>query len=95
MVESISSSHSNSKDDILYHPFQDGHQLGLGVSIGIDKIHLRSCPFPNTDDPINFPKGSPIQKDITKTYMLRNISDYSKEIKANAGFSWSGWGPQI
>jgi hypothetical protein len=27
--------------------------------------------------------------------MLRNISDYSEEIKKNAGFSWSGWGPQI
>ena len=92
MVESLSSSHSSSKDDILLHPFKDGHQLGLGVSIGIEKIHLRSCPFPNTDDPINFPKGSPIQNDITKTYML---SDYSTEIKANAGFSWSGWGPQI
>ena len=65
MVESLSSSHSSSKDDILLHPFKDGHQLGLGVSIGIEKIHLRSCPFPNTDDPISFPKGKPTQSDTT------------------------------
>ena len=53
MVESLSS--TSSSNDELFHPYKSGHELGKGVSIGIDKIQMKSVPFTHTD-PNPFPK---------------------------------------
>jgi hypothetical protein len=53
MVESLSN--TSSSNDELFHPYKSGHELAKGVSIGIDKIKMKSVAFTHTD-PNPFPK---------------------------------------
>ena len=36
-----------------------------------------------------------IYKDEIRKFSLKTAGDYSKNIKANANFSYSGWGPVV
>ena len=53
MVESLSS--TSSSNDELFHPYRSGNELWKVVSIGIDKIQMKSVAFTHTD-PNPFPK---------------------------------------
>ena len=39
-------------------------------------------------------KGA-VHKDETKMFVLKTASDYAKNIKSNANFSYGGWGPTV
>jgi hypothetical protein len=46
MVESYSNS---GRKTVLQHPFEVTHKLGLGVSVGIEAINFKGCPFAKTE----------------------------------------------
>ena len=78
----------------LQLPYKHGHELGLGVSVGLDGINFKSCPFEKFSAE-TCPPTNPAHSDYTKTYMLRTTSDYSQNLKANASFEYGGWGPSV
>ena len=92
MVESYSQT-TTAKTE-LQLPYKHGHELGLGVSVGLDGINFKSCPFEKFSAE-TCPPTNPAHSDYTKTYMLRTTSDYSQNLKANASFEYSGWGPSF
>jgi hypothetical protein len=84
---------SGSKTE-LQLPYKHGHELGLGASVGFDGVNFKSCPF-EMFLAETCPPSNPAHSDNTKTYMLKTTSDYSQNIKANASFEYSGWGPSV
>ncbi len=78
----------------LQLPYKHGHILGMGVSVGFDGTNLKSCPFEQFEIETCSPTN-PAHSDHIKTYMLKTTSDYSYNLKANANFEYSGWGPSV
>ena len=72
MVESLSSTRKTE----LQLPYKHGHELGLGVSVGIDGINFKSSPFEMCSAE-TCPPTNPTHSDNTNTYMLKTTSDYS------------------
>jgi hypothetical protein len=76
----------------LQLPFKQGHELGRGASITLDGISIVACPFESVEGQIE--KGA-THKDDIKMFILKTTSDFASNIKANASFSYSGWGPTV
>ena len=76
----------------LQLPFKQGHYLGRGARITLDGINIVACPFQSVEGQIEM---GGTHKDDIKMFILSTSSDFASNIKANASFSYSGWGPTV